>query len=223
VINGVSGTPGPLCSILTCRGNSSHPPSVHIIAAGRANHAGTGDGWGNIPRDQGNTYAVGHEIAQTVDQKWPADQLDQVRKAEAAIMRKLKATPSKSLPAHSEYAPGRKIDVTGGSHGQNMNNERATIATYMEGDDMPTAEEIASAVWKSPVNPNSDTSDASIQINTAVRRTYDNSVYALTKLDALSKSIAELRTLIADTGSGAVTLSGALDVTLKEPTGRDAS
>lgn len=133
VLNGTSDTPGPLCHILTCRGNSSHKPSVHIIAAGRANHAGTGDGWGNIPQDQGNTYAVGHEIAQTVDQKWPEDQLDQVRRAEGAIMRKLKATASKSLPAHSEYAAGRKIDVTGGSHGQKMNSERSQVQAVIDG------------------------------------------------------------------------------------------
>jgi Tfp pilus assembly protein FimT len=133
VINGTGDAPGPLCSILTCRGNSDHPPSVHVIAAGRANHGGTGDGWGTIPRDDANTYAVGHEIAQTVDQPWPEDQAVQIHLAEAAILRRLSADATDSLSAHSEYAPGRKIDTTSGSHGQNMGTERATVQGIIDG------------------------------------------------------------------------------------------
>jgi N-acetylmuramoyl-L-alanine amidase len=139
VLNGTGEVGGPLCSILTCRGNSSHAPSVHVIAAGRANHGGEGDGWGVIPIDGANTYAVGHEIAQTVDQPWPADQLDQVRKAEAAILKKLGASPSSALCAHSEYAPGRKIDTTEGRYGQDMGSERRAVQAVMDGggeDDM---------------------------------------------------------------------------------------
>lgn len=133
VINGTGDAPGPLCSILTCRGNSDHGPAVHVIAAGRANHGGTGDGWGAIPADDANTYAVGHEIAQTVDQVWPADQAEQIHKAEAAILRKLTADAADGLAAHSEYAPGRKIDTTSGSHGQNMGAERATVQDVIDG------------------------------------------------------------------------------------------
>lgn len=141
VINGSADVPGPYCSILTCRGNSSHAPSVHVIAAGRCNHGGTGDGWGVIPRDDANTYAAGHEIAQTVDQPWPADQLDQVRRAEAAILAKLGANASDAYCAHSEYAPDRKIDTTEGSYGQDMSAERRAVQALIDnpdsgGDDM---------------------------------------------------------------------------------------
>lgn len=133
VLEGSEETPGPLCSIFTCRGNDEHAPSVHTISAGRANHGGSGSGWGVIPPDGANTYAVGHEIAQTVDEPWPADQLDQVRMAEAAILKRLGARASNALCAHSEYAPDRKIDTTGGSHGQNMNHERSTIQGIIDG------------------------------------------------------------------------------------------
>lgn len=139
VINGNGDVAPPYCSILTCRGNSDHPASVHVIAAGRANHGGTGEGWGVIPTDGANTYAVGHEIAQTVDQPWPADQLDQVRKAEAAILSKLGAKTGNALCAHSEYAPGRKIDTTEGSYGQDMASERRVVQSIIDGgggDDM---------------------------------------------------------------------------------------
>jgi hypothetical protein len=141
VLNGTSRPPGPLCSILTCRGNSDHAASVHIIAAGRANHGGEGDGWGVIPADAANTYAVGHEIAQTVDQPWPADQLDQVRKAEAAILKKLGAKTSNALCSHSEYAPGRKIDTTEGKYGQNMGSERSTVQAIINGGGTPPPED----------------------------------------------------------------------------------
>src|SRR4051812_12686188 len=132
VINGTGDAPGPLCSILTCRGNSDHGPSVHVIAAGRANHGGTGDGWGAIPRDDANTYAVGHEIAQTVDQPWPAEQATQIHMAEAAILNRLGTDADDGLCSHSEYAPGRKIDTTEGSHGQDMDDERSIVQDVMD-------------------------------------------------------------------------------------------
>lgn len=138
LINGNSNAPGPLCSIWTCDGNSSHGPSVHVIAAGRCNHGGTGDGWGVIPRDDANTYAVGHEIRQTVDKPWPADQLEQVRLAEGAILKHLGAVASNALCSHSEYADGRKIDTTEGDYGQDMDTEREAVASggTGEGDDL---------------------------------------------------------------------------------------
>jgi hypothetical protein len=133
LLNGNGSAPGPLCSIWTCDGNSSHGPSVHVIAAGRCNHGGDGNGWGTVPANDANTYAVGHEIRQTVDRPWPADQLEQVRKAEAAILERLSASPSDSLCSHSEYAAGRKIDTTEGSHGQDMGAERRAVQGYIDG------------------------------------------------------------------------------------------
>lgn len=128
------------CNISTCRGNSSHGPSVHVIAAGRAYHAGTG-GWGLFPTDQGNTYAVGHEVAHTVDEPWADAQLDVVVAAEQAILTYLRADVANAWCTHSEYAPDRKIDTTGGAYGQDTSAERARLAggppAAPEGDDMP--------------------------------------------------------------------------------------
>lgn len=136
LINGNGSAPGPLCQIWTCDGNSSHPPSVHVIAAGRANHGGEGNGWGVIPRDDANTYAVGHEIRQTVNEAWPEDQLAQVRLAEKAILDYLDASTGNALCSHSEYAPDRKIDTTEGSHGQDMNHERDAVADATGGGEV---------------------------------------------------------------------------------------
>jgi hypothetical protein len=130
------------CNISTCRGNSSHGPSVHVIAAGRAWHAGEG-AFGAFPKDQGNTYAIGHEIAHTVDEPWTDAQMNVVTAAEQAILRHLGSDVHTEWCTHSEYAPTRKIDTTEGKYGQDANAERARLAggtvppSGGEDDDMP--------------------------------------------------------------------------------------
>lgn len=172
LINGNGSADGPLCSIWTCDGDSGHEASVHVIAAGRCNHGGTGDGWGLIPRDDANTYAVGHEIRQTVNEPWPADQLEQVRMAEAAILAKLGEQASNGLCSHSEYAPDRKIDTTEGSHGQSMGSERSAVQSIITdgpgADDMrmsyvsvSTAHDIEATANPKRVTFEKESSDAS--------------------------------------------------------------
>jgi hypothetical protein len=129
------------CNISTCRGNSSHGPTVHVIAAGRAYHAGTGQ-FGAFPTDQGNTYAVGHEVAHTVDEPWADAQMDVVTAAERAILAYLHSDVNTEWCTHSEYAPTRKIDTTEGAYGQDTAAERkklsgAAPAQEPEDTDMP--------------------------------------------------------------------------------------
>jgi hypothetical protein len=114
------------CNISTCRGNSAHGPTVHVIAAGRAWHAGEG-AFGAFPRDQGNTYAIGHEVAHTVDEPWGSVQLDVVTRAERAILAHLGADVNTEWCTHDEYAPTRKIDTQGGAYGQDTAAERAKL------------------------------------------------------------------------------------------------
>jgi len=124
------------CNITTCRGNDAHGPSVHVLAAGRAWHAGEGQ-FGQFPTDQGNTYAVGHEIAHTVDEPWTEPQYSVVVKAEQAILAHLSASVDDEWCMHSEYAPTRKIDCTGGGYGLNPATERQRLKTGPQ----PVAEE----------------------------------------------------------------------------------
>lgn len=131
---GTADIPGPLAQLWTCRGfkgdayRPAHGISVHVIAAGRCNHAGLGSGYGSIKADRGNELAIGWEIDQTVNEPWPKELLDIQRHGEAAI---LKAKGWKTLCGHSEYAPDRKIDVSGGSHGLDMTKERLIVHGYM--------------------------------------------------------------------------------------------
>lgn len=125
------------------QGNAATPPPLahawvatdgtwHLTAAGRANHAGTGSGWGVIPKNAGNTYAIGIETDHTTGEAWPAAQLDSLRRGTAALLKRLGASPSNALCGHREYAPGRKVDPDG----LDMNAERRIVAEIMEGADM---------------------------------------------------------------------------------------
>jgi hypothetical protein len=64
IVAGRTGIPGPLSQFQIARGDE---PQVAIVAAGRANHAGTGGGPGRlpagIPKDSGNAYLFGAEKA----------------------------------------------------------------------------------------------------------------------------------------------------------------
>lgn len=124
-INGRSDLPGPLCHVLLARSGI-----CHVIAAGRANHAGEG-GWAG---HSGNRYWFGIEAENDgVGEPWPDVQLD----AFITATRALAALSSKGLVCgHKEYAPTRKIDPTG----IDMDWFRAQVATEQEDDDMFTAD-----------------------------------------------------------------------------------
>lgn len=74
-------------------------------------HAGLGSGIGPIPRNKGNTYAIGIEIVNRGDNKdpFPKAQLE----ALDDLIAYLDKTLGKALPIydHKGYAPGRKINM----------------------------------------------------------------------------------------------------------------
>lgn len=106
------GIPAPLSQLWVCMGcNGRHPVGTwHVLAAGRANHAGLGDGWGRIHRDMGNTLSLGVETDNTIGEKTPDAMLTSLARGSAAILRTLDADPMDSLCGHKEYAEGRKLD-----------------------------------------------------------------------------------------------------------------
>lgn len=156
----------------------------HLLAAGRANHAGTGDGWGAVPADLGNSYAIGVETDHTTGEQWYPMQLDGLRRGTAALLARMGADPRNALCGHREYAPGRKTDP----HGLDMDHERAAVAALMapppttsnppEDDDMPLSQDdvnrIAAAVWAYTVAGDEDSPPAtdSISAGRAVSRAY---------------------------------------------------
>lgn len=106
------GIPAPLSQLWVCEGcNGAHPMGTwHVLAAGRANHGGLGDGWGAIPKDSANATTIGVETDNTVNEATPPAMYQSLVVGTAAILRKLGATPSALLAGHKEYAPHRKTD-----------------------------------------------------------------------------------------------------------------
>lgn len=137
-------------------GNGSTPPPLsqvwvdtagrwHLTASGRANHAGIGSGWGRIRASNGNTDAIGIETDHTVGERWPAAQLQSLRRGTAVLLRHLGARPSDSLAGHKEYARGRKIDPDG----LDMAAERRAVAAINpEENDMDANDTFWVSEWK---------------------------------------------------------------------------
>jgi len=95
--------PGPLAQLGLGRDGT-----FFVIAAGRANHAGTGM-WQGIT--SGNTHFIGIEAENSGDDDdpWPAVQIDAYQRGVAAILKHI-GQPAIFCAGHKEYAPKRKDD-----------------------------------------------------------------------------------------------------------------
>lgn len=103
-INGRRDLPGPLCQIVLARSGTAH-----VIASGRANHAGLG-GWRGL---EGNTSVLGIEAENTgAGEPWPPVQYDAYVRCVAALCRRGQI-PVGMVCGHKEWAPKRKIDPAG--------------------------------------------------------------------------------------------------------------
>lgn len=104
---GPSPVPGPLSQFVVGRDGT-----IYLVAAGRANHAGTGGPERWIPTDSGNTYSIGIECENSgVGEPWPEKQ----RRAIGILCAVLLVRMDKGawwLVGHKEYT-SRKIDPGG--------------------------------------------------------------------------------------------------------------
>jgi hypothetical protein len=156
-VNGRSDLAGPLCNIVFGRNGT-----VYLVAAGVANHAGAGSAH-NVPANMGNHYLIGIEMESSgiAPWDWTPDQLRVAPYLGAALER---AYGIDLQIAHYEYSSQGKIDPAGWPGG--MDGLRASInavlagpsmnlastgittqSTQEEDEDMPSAQEIAAAVW----------------------------------------------------------------------------
>ena len=120
-VNGRSDLPGPLAQVVLARSGTAH-----VIASGRANHAGKGS-WKGIT---GNTNMLGIEAENTgVGEPWPLAQIEAYIRCAAAMARHLGFSVD-MICGHKEWAPGRKPDP----RGTDMGLFRAQVATRLHSD-----------------------------------------------------------------------------------------
>lgn len=106
VVNGRSGLSGPLANLGLARDGT-----WIVVAAGRANHAGTGYvSW--CGRDNGNQHLIGIEAESTGRGDWTQAQLDNYPRGVAALLGAARLGSSRAI-GHKEWAPTRKIDPYG--------------------------------------------------------------------------------------------------------------
>jgi hypothetical protein len=128
-VSGRTDLPGPLCQVVI-----GFDGTCHVIAAGRANHAGKCSGFGPFVTGDGNWQMVGFEIDYNGTQPMTAKQKDAATRASAACLKRFKHDEEYAA-RHAETSLTGKWD-TGGVTGPQL---RAMIRTYMnKGDeDMP--------------------------------------------------------------------------------------
>lgn len=127
--SGRPGLSGPLCHL-----GFDRDGVVHVVGAGKANHAGKGIVRG-VPRDGGNVYLIGIEMTSTGRGDWTDAQLRQMPKLGAALSRMYGLTPDQHW-GHCEYTT-RKTDPYGLPGG--MPGLRSRIRAALAGGATATA------------------------------------------------------------------------------------
>ena len=148
-VNGRTGLPGPLCNVLVGRDGT-----CYVVAAGRANHAGTG-GWGGL---SGNASVFGVERENVGDgsEPWTLQQYDVAAKVHAALV-SAHGGRADLVCEHKEWAPRRKVDAFGvdGNVMRQLVRERLAApapgnvlqAIHAAAKARPTLREGATGVW----------------------------------------------------------------------------
>ncbi len=141
-----------------------------ICGVGIAWHAGQGS-WPGLPTDAANQYTIGIEAANDGTSGWSPTQYDAYVRGVAAILRRLEQDSSHVI-GHREWYHGRRLDTDtarrlGGKWdpgGIDLDEFRADVQERIDGgptggeDDMPSADDIAKAVWAHrPTKPDGKT------------------------------------------------------------------
>jgi hypothetical protein len=123
LVGGRSDLPGPLCQLGLARDGT-----VYVIAAGRANHAGTARSSGTVAAGDGNRLYIGIEAFNDgVGEPWPEVQLNAYARLCAVLSVKITHNSVNTVRGHKETSVTGKIDPT-----FNMDTHRARVAREME-------------------------------------------------------------------------------------------
>lgn len=138
--------PAPLCQGLIC-----YAGDVHVVAAGRANHAGAANASGPMPAGDGNALYVGWECDYNGSQKMSGAQYDAMILASAAVCRHF-GRSSAYVRGHKETSQTGKWDPGQYSMDHIRSDVSYVLSGQSEDDDMPLTQDeinrIAQAVWQ---------------------------------------------------------------------------
>lgn len=127
VRDGHAGLSGPLSQLMLSRSGV-----FHVIAAGRANHAGAGTAR-FVPNADGNRYLIGIEAESTgVRDDWTLEQRINYPRGVAALCRWMHVSELNVL-GHKEWAPTRKVDPAF----WDMRVFRADVRNWLRGSPPP--------------------------------------------------------------------------------------
>lgn len=84
---------------------------VYVMAAGLKMHAGSGQGFRNIPANNGNAYCIGIETDYSGEGPRPAAIDVAIHQLTRVLVDFFGMDPQRDLALHKEYAPDRKIDL----------------------------------------------------------------------------------------------------------------
>jgi hypothetical protein len=124
-IDGRSDLPGPLCQALI-----GYDGTCHLIAAGRANHAGHNNGFGPFFDGDGNTQSFGWEIDYDGTQPMSEQQKDTAVRMTAAVLKHVRHDVI-YVVRHQETSTQGKWD-TGGLDGPTI---RSMVQKYLDGEE----------------------------------------------------------------------------------------
>jgi hypothetical protein len=114
--------------VWVCRGCNKHASGTwHLLASGRAYHAGRGGPYRDVAANRMNDFSIGIEVDQTTGEKWDQRVLDSLRKGTAAILKKWGQKANPGLLFHKTWAPGRKVDPWG----LDIHAERRAVAALL--------------------------------------------------------------------------------------------
>lgn len=135
-ITGRNDLPGPLCAVVI-----GYDGTCHVIAAGRANHAGTSNGFGPYTPGDGNEDMVGFELDYNGTQNPSSVQKEAAVRAAAAVCRHFKRSAVWAV-IHKETSVTGKWDTgqVSGPQWRRLIENQLDRRPDREDDDMPYSE-----------------------------------------------------------------------------------
>jgi hypothetical protein len=218
---GRSDLTGPLCQIST-----DYNGLTYIVAAGRANHAGTSRAAMGNPSGDGNAMYLGNEVQTSGTQRMPAAQYDALVLSSAAVLDHFGYTSATKLGLHHTTSTSGKWDLgagTGAIAPYDLTKFRAdvtarlaagpgTTPTPPEEEDMPTVGEIWAATVGGASDPHS--------VATALVRAERDAAAALAETKKANVSIAALseavKALSTSTGVDPDTIAANVDKAVRD-------